>query len=148
MDRATTAPARPASAAPPASRGVFARLATSPTLFAADPTLLAPFAAVSLTVSPTDPALLWPFRDELRPLCDRVVERARELFDEDDRPRFEEERALDEPREPDRLPELDVFRAFDAFVLLEPLEPFLDELLLEPLDELRRRLVLAFACAI
>jgi hypothetical protein len=147
MDRATTAPARPASAAPPASRGVFARFATSPTLFAADPTLLAPLAAVSLTVSPTEPALLWPFRDALRLLCDRVVERARELFDEDDRPRAEE-RALDEPREPDRLPELDVFRAFDPFVLLEPLEPFLEELLLEPLDGLRRRLVLAFACAI
>ena len=55
----------------------------------------------------------------------------------------------DELREP-LLRELDVLRAFVAFVLLPPLlEPFREvrDLLLEPLEELRR-LVLAFACAI
>jgi len=149
IDRAARAPARPASAAPPASRGVFARFTALPTLFAADPTLLAPFAAVSLTVPPTASIVLWPSRDALRPLRARVLERDPELLDDADRPRDEEERVPDELREP-LLRELDVLRAFVAFVLLPPLlEPFREvrDLLLEPLEELRR-LVLAFACAI
>jgi hypothetical protein len=150
-DLATTAPANPASAAPPASSGVLARFAASPTLFATDPTLLAPLAAVSLTVSPTDPALLWPFRDPERLLPERDVDLARVLFDDDERPRDEEERerAVVELRELELFREFDALRPLDAAFVLLPLppEPFLD-VLLERLDVLRRRLVLAFACAI
>jgi hypothetical protein len=148
-DRATSAPARPASAAPPASNGVFALRATLPTLFAAVPTLLAPVAAVSFTVSPTDPAVLCPFRDVERLLAARPVDLAREPL-ADGRLREEDDRARVELRELE-LRELDAFepdalREFDAFVLL--LEPFREPLLLEPLDVLLRRVVLAFACAI
>src|SRR3954462_11594198 len=114
-DRATTAPAKPASAAPPASNGVLARLATSPMLFA-------PLAAVSLTVSPTEPTVLWPFRDPVLPLRERAVDCARVLlFGDDDRPRDEDERerAADEPRELELFREFDVLRPLDAlFVLL------------------------------
>jgi hypothetical protein len=123
--------------------------------------LLAPLAAVSLTVSPTDPTVLWPFRDPVLPLRERArdpvlplreraVDRARVLFDDDDRPRDEDERerAADEPRELELFREFDVLRPLDAlFVLLVLPEPFLDVLLERP-DVLRRRLVLAFACAI
>jgi len=121
-----------------------ARFAASPTLFATDPTLLAPLAAVPLTVSPTDPTVLCPFRDVERLLDERPVDRDRELPD-DDRPRDEDDRARVELLEPE-LREPDALRELDAFVLL-PLEPF-RELLLERLGVLRRRLVLVFACAI
>jgi hypothetical protein len=144
-DRATTAPTRPASAAPPASSGVFALRATLPTFFAAVPTLLAPLAAVSLTVSPTDPAVLCPFRDVERLFTELLVDRPRELPD-DARPRDEDDRARVELLRELELFEPDALRELDAFVLLPP-EPF-RELLLEPLDELLRRVVLAFACAI
>jgi hypothetical protein len=149
-DRATTAPTKPARAAPPASSGVFARFAALPTLFAADPTLLAPVAAVSLTVSPTVPTVLCPFRDVERLLAERPVDFAREL-PADGRLRDEDDRARVELRELE-LRELEAFepdalREFDAFVLLL-LEPFREPLLLEPLDLLGRRVVLAFACAI
>jgi hypothetical protein len=148
IDRATTAPARPARAAPPASSGVFARFATSPTLLAADPTLLAPLAAVSLTVPPTAPAVLRPFREVLRPLRDREVDPDRDVLDDEDRPRDEGDRPPLEARELEVFRELDAFCALDAvFVLLLLPAPFL-EVLLERLDVLRRRLVLAFACAI
>jgi hypothetical protein len=125
-------------------------LAASPTLFATDPTLLAPLAAVSLTVSPTDPAVLLLFRDPLRVLRE-AVDRARVFLVDDDRPRDEEERerAVDELREPEVFRELDVLRPLDAVFVL-PLVlpvPFLDVLLERP-EVLRRRLVLAFACAI
>jgi hypothetical protein len=68
---------------------------------------------------------------------------------DDDRPRDEVERAPDELRELEAFREFDALRApEDAFVLLPLLlAPFL-EVVFEPLDELRRRLVLAFACAI
>jgi hypothetical protein len=123
-----------------------ARLAASPTLFATDPTLLAPLAAVSLTV----PAVLLLFRDPLRPLRE-AVDRARVFLVDDDRPRDEEERerAVDELREPEVFRELDALRPLDAVFVL-PLVlpvPFLDVLLERP-EVLRRRLVLAFACAI
>src|SRR5215210_5075093 len=155
-ERTASAPASPARAAPPASNGVFARLATFPTLFAADPTLLAPEAAVSLTVPPTPPTVLWPFRE-------RAVDRGREVLalDDDDRVReLEEERRPDEPRELVAELRLEVDRPLEfvfARVLLVPFldvllalvplfVPFLDPLV-ERLDE-RRLLVLVFACAI
>jgi hypothetical protein len=112
--------------------------------------LFAPLAAVSLTVSPTDPTVLWPFRDPVLPLRERAVDRARVLFGDDDRPRDEDERerAADEPRELELFREFDDLRPLDAlFVLLVLPEPFLDVLLERP-DVLRRRLVLVFACAI
>lgn len=72
------------------------------------------------------------------------------LFDVD-RPRDEEERerAVDEPRELEVLPEFDALRPLDAVfvLLLLPPVPF-RAVLLELPDVLRRRLVLAFACAI
>jgi hypothetical protein len=85
----------------------------------------------------------------LRPFRDRGVdrvERARDVFDEL-RPRAEDEedRAPAELREPDALRELEVARPREAVFVL--LAPFL-ELDLERLLVLRRRLVLAFACAI
>src|SRR5215210_9475056 len=155
-ERTASAPASPARAAPPASNGVFARLATFPTLFAADPTLFAPEAAVSLTVPPTPPTVLWPFRE-------RVADRGREVLalDDDDRVReLEEERRPDEPREVVAELRLEVDRPLEfvfARVLLVPFldvllalvplfVPFLDPLV-ERLDE-RRLLVLVFACAI
>jgi hypothetical protein len=164
------APARPASAAPPASNGVFARFATPPTLRAADPTVLAPFAAVSLTVPPTPPIVLRPFRERVaerpfdaverpfdaverpfdaverplevaeRPFRERVAERPFDVVDEDRLP-DEVDRAPDEPL----AFELEVLRALEALVRLL-LPPFLD-VLLERLVP-RRRLVRAFACAI
>jgi hypothetical protein len=95
--------------------------------------------------------LLWPFRDPERLLPERDVDRARVLFDDDERPPDEEERerAVVELREPELFREFDALRPLDAAFVLLPLppEPFLD-VLLEPLDVLRRRLVLAFACAI
>jgi hypothetical protein len=123
-----------------------------PTLFAAVPTLLAPLAAVSLTVSPTVPTVLCPFRDVERLLAERPVDRARELPD-DDRPRDEDDRARVvelrelELREPDAFFEPDDLRELDAFVVLPLFAPF-REVLLERLEVLPRRLVLAFACAI
>jgi hypothetical protein len=121
-----------------------ARFATSPMLFA-------PLAAVSLTVSPTDPTVLWPFRDPVLPVRERAVGRARVLFDDDERPRDEEERerAVDELRELELFREFDVLRPFDAVFVLLPLLPApFPALLLERPVVLRRRLVLAFACAI
>jgi hypothetical protein len=112
---------------------------------AADPTVLAPFAAVPLTVPPTDPIVLRPFRE-------RLVDRARAVRDED--------RVPDEPREPevlrafvrvpDELRELEVLRAlvlraFEAVFFRVLPAPFPD---LERLEVLRRRLVLVLACAI
>jgi hypothetical protein len=100
-----------------------------------------------LTLPPTASIVLWPLRDALRPLRARVLVRDPELL-VDDRPRDVVERERDE-LEP-RLRELELLRAFDAFVLLPPLlEPFreLRDLVFEPLEELRRA-VLAFACAI
>jgi hypothetical protein len=79
-----------------------------------------------------------------RLFAERPVERARELPD-DDRLPDEDDRARVELRDVE-LFEPDALRELDAFVLL-PLVPF-REVLLEPPDVLRRRVVLAFACAI
>lgn len=146
--RTASAPARPARAAPPASRGVLARCAT-------DATLLAPLDAVSLTVSPTDPMVLRPLRERLcaalRVLLERlpaVLRRFRErlcVLDRDalgeERPREEEPR-LDELRELAAVlrPFVLVCRDFDLVLV-----PFRE--LLERLDA-GRVLLLAFACAI
>src|SRR5262245_20652960 len=55
MDRrAANAPARPASAAPPASRGVFARLTALPTVLAADSTVLWPFREREVRADPLE----------------------------------------------------------------------------------------------
>jgi hypothetical protein len=79
------------------------------------------------------------------------VDFARVPFDDDVRPRDEEEREreADELRELEPFPAFDVLRPLDALFVLLPLlpVPFLAVLLERP-DVLGRRLVLAFACAI
>jgi hypothetical protein len=81
-------------------------------------------------------------------LRERAADRARVVFDEAlPRDDDEEDRARGVLRELEVFREFDVLRAFDGFFVLLLLEPFLD-VDLERLDVLRRRLVLAFACAI
>jgi hypothetical protein len=161
-DRSASAPANPATAAPPASRGVFARFATDATLCAAlcaaEPTELAPFAAVCLTACT-------PFELDCR---DR--RELPELFGRDlvavEREPPELERELPERELPElvlRLPPELVLRLLEPFLdgvrerlvdrpfpdaVFERLDelPFLDAVL-DRLEELLL-LVLVLACAI
>lgn len=87
--------------------------------------------------------------DAALPFFERAADRPRELLDEVVRRPDEVDRALDELREAERPREFDALRgperAFVALPLL--LDPF-PAVLRDRFDVVRRRLVLAFACAI